>query len=182
VNLFGNTFESNGAPNAVLQLGGVEFYGVQNDPSNYTGAAVVSGNVFLNNTLYGIYIGSASQPIQILNNQFDNNVIGVFLSSLHLDIPTAPVNAIIQGNTIDIPAPASDFTPEGIIGWGSEVTATIGGPGTQGNTLENYDYSATTPNDGVFIYESEGPNLTILANTFTSGGNPVPEANAIHTG
>ncbi len=136
----------------------------------------------MNNTLYGIYIGSATQTIQILNNQFENNVIGIFLSSLHLSIPTAPVNAIILGNTIDIPAPASDYTPEGIIGWGSGVTATIGGPGTQGNTLENYDYSATTPNDGVFIYESEGPQLTILANTFTSAGNPVPEAYAIHTG
>ncbi len=182
VNLFGNTFQSNGAPDGVLKLGGVEFYGVQNDPSNYTGAAVVSGNLFLNNTLYGIYIGSATQAIQIVNNQFENNVIGVFLSSLHLDIPTAPVNAIIQGNTIEVPAPATDRTPTGIIGWGSGVTATIGGPGAQGNTLENYDYSATIPNDGVFIYESEGPQLTIMANTYTSGGDPVPEANAIHTG
>jgi hypothetical protein len=182
VDLIGNTFQSNGAPDGVLKLGGVEFYGVPNDPSNYAGAAVLSGNVFLSNTLYGIYIGSASQAIQILNNRFDNNVIGVFLSSLHLGVPAAPVNAIIQGNTIDVPAPTSDPTAKGIIGWGSEVTATIGGPGTQGNTLENYDYSATAPNFGVFIYESGGPELTILANTFTSGGHPVPEANAIHTG
>jgi Periplasmic copper-binding protein (NosD) len=182
VNLSGNMFESNGAPNAALQLGGVEFYGVPNDPSNYTGAAVISGNVFLNNTLYGIYVGSASQAIQILNNQFENNVIGIFLSSLHLSIPAAPVNAIIQGNTIEVPAPASDLVPKGIIGWGSEVTATIGGPGAQGNTLENFDYSATAPNVGVFIYESGGPQLAILANTFTSGGNPVPEPNAVHIG
>ena len=62
VNLFGNTFQSNGAPDGVLKLGGVEFYGVPNDPSNYTGAAVLSGNVFLNNTLYGIYIGTPPSP------------------------------------------------------------------------------------------------------------------------
>ncbi len=181
VNLFDNTFQSNGTPNGALQLGGAEFYGEPNDPSNYTGAAVLSGNLFLNNTLYGIYVGSTTQAIQILNNRFDNNVVGVFLSSLFLGGPGAPVNAIIQGNTIDVPAPTSDYTYKGIIAWGSEVTATIGGPGTQANTLENYDYSATTPNSGFFIFEKAGPNLTILANTFTSGGNPVPEASAIQS-
>jgi hypothetical protein len=179
VNLSGNTFQSDGAPDGVLKLGGVEFFGAPNDSGNYTGAAVLSGNLFLSNTLYGIYIGSATQPIQILNNRFDNNVVGVFLSSNFLGAPAAPVNAIIQGNTIDVPAPTSDFTYKGIIAWGSAVTATIGGPGAQGNTLENYDYSATTPDSGFFIFEKGGPNLTILANTFASGGNPVPEANAI---
>jgi hypothetical protein len=81
--------------------------------------------------------------------------------------PAAPVNALIQGNTIDLPAPTSDPTAKGIIGWASAVTATIGGPGAQENTLENYDHSETTPNSGVFIYESGGPALTILENTFT---------------
>src|SRR5262249_50587176 len=158
-----------------LKLGGVEFYGATNQAGNYTGAAVLSGNVFQSNTLYGIYIGSAPQAIRILNNRFDNNVVGVFLSSLYLGTPAAPVNGIIQGNRIDRPAPSSDPNPKGIIGWGSDVTATIGGPDAQGNTLGNYDYSATTLNLGVFIYELGGPTLTILENTFTSGGNPVPE-------
>jgi hypothetical protein len=182
VNLSGNTFASNGAPNASLQLGGVEFYGVPNSSGNYTGTAVVSNNVFLNNTLYGIYIGSASQAVQILNNQFENNVVGIFLSSLHLGVPAAPVNAIIQGNTIEIPSPSTDDTYKGIIGWGSQVSATIGGPGAAGNTLENYDYLATTPDNGFFIFESGGPTLMIQANTFTSAGNPVTQADAIHTG
>jgi parallel beta-helix repeat protein len=189
VNLFGNTFQSDGRPDGALLLGGVEFYGEPSLPNNYTGAAVLSGNVFLNNPLYGIYVGSATQAIQILNNRFNNNVVGVFLSSYFLGAPAAPVNAIIQGNTIDLSAPTSDDTYKGIIAWGSAVTATIGGPGAQGNILENYDYSATTPDSGFFIYEKvdsgsltyerAGPNLTILANTFASGGNPVPEANAI---
>ena len=182
VNLIGNTFQSDGTPDGVLKLGGVEFYGEPNDSSNYTGAAVLSGNVFQSNTLYGIYAGSATQPIQIVNNRFDNNVVGVFLSSLFLGTPAAPVNAIIQGNTIDVATPATDNMDKGIIGWGNAVYATIGGPGAQGNTLENYDYSATTPNNGFFIYESGGPQLTILTNTFTSAGNPVPESNATFPG
>ena len=132
VNLFGNTFQSDGRPDGALLLGGVEFYGEPSLPSNYTGAAVLSGNVFLNNPLYGIYVGSAAQAIQILNNRFDNNVVGVFLSSYFLGAPAAPVNAIIQGNTIDLSAPTSDDTYKGIIAWGSAVTATIGGPGRRG--------------------------------------------------
>ncbi len=181
VNLFGNTFQSNGTHDGTLLLGGVEFYGEPNDPTNYTGAAVVSGNVFLNNTLYGIYIGSAPQAIQILNNQFNNNAVGIFLTSVFLVTggSVGPVNATIQGNTIGIPAPTSDTTDKGIIAYGSGVTATIGGPGTQGNTLENYEFSAAAPGNGTFIYGTDNPNLTILANTFTSGGSPVPQADAV---
>ena len=183
VNLFGNTFASNGTPDGVLKLGGVEFYGEPNDPTNYTGAAVLSGNVFEDNTLYGIYIGSAPQAIQILNNRFDNNVVGIFLTSVFLvnGGSVGPVNTTIQGNTIDLSVPTSDFPdiPKGIIAYGNGVTATIGG-----NTLENYDYSALAPNNGFFILESLNPNLTIQGdNTFTSGGITVPESNAtINTG
>src|SRR5262249_41863113 len=36
VNLVGNTFQSDGAPDGVLKLGGVEFFGAPNDSSNYT--------------------------------------------------------------------------------------------------------------------------------------------------
>src|SRR5262249_26312824 len=82
VNLLGNTFASNGVPGGTLVssgetlfVGGAEFYAKPNDPKNYTGAAVISGNVFVDNTGYGIFIGgTAPQGIQILNNQFHDNL------------------------------------------------------------------------------------------------------------
>jgi hypothetical protein len=182
VNLLGNTFASNGVGGPSTGLNGAEFFGNLNDPSNYGGAAVLSGNVFENNTAYGIFIGSATQNIQILNNHFDDNVAGVFMDDTY---SAAPINATIQGNTIDVPAPISDPNDlhKGIIAHGKGITATVGGTGTQANTLENYFFSANSPNGGYFIFESGNPKLTnLLENTFTSAGSPVRGPEAIHTG
>ena len=102
-------------PDAVLKLGGVEFYGVQNDPSNYTGAAVLSGNVFLNNTLYGIYIGSAHSPSR-------SSTTGSTTTSWDLPqfpppgYPFPPVNAIIQGNRSTSPHRLRTSRPRGSSG------------------------------------------------------------------
>ena len=174
VNLVGNTFASNGVTRGeATGLNGVEFF------VNYGGTAVVSGNVFQDNTANGIFIGSASGAIQVAGNTFNNNVVGIMMDSS----TGSRINATIQGNTIEMPAPTSDDTYKGIIAIGTGVTATIGGPDTQGNSLENYGYSAINPNFGFFIFESGSPKLTNLANNrFTSGGRPVPEADAIHNG
>jgi hypothetical protein len=44
---------------------------------------------------------------------------------------------------------------------------------------ENFEFA---PNNGGFIFTIGGPNLTILENTFTTGGSPIPQADAIHIG
>jgi parallel beta-helix repeat protein len=170
----GNIFASNGQTRGegVGGLNGVEFF------INYTGTAVVSGNTFQDNTANGLYIGSAPNGIQIVNNVFSNNFVGIFLAASG----GATIHATIQGNTIEIPAPTTDSSEKGIIAQGSAVTATIGGPGAQANTLENYAFSAAAPDNGAFIFESLNPNLTILGNTFTSGGSPVSQEDAIGIG
>jgi hypothetical protein len=179
VNLNGDIFASNGVRGPSQGLNGVEFFGNLNDPNSYSGAAVLSGNFFENNTAYGIFIGSATQNIQILNNHFDNNVEGVRMDDSG---SAAPINATIQGNTIDAPSPPSDPSAQlpiykGISATGKGVTATIGGTGTQGNTLENYRYFPNDPNNGTFIFAMGSPNLTIVenGNTFKFGGNDVPQ-------
>jgi hypothetical protein len=174
VHLIGNTFASNGQ---IRGLGagknGVEFF------PNYTGTAVVSGNIFQDNTANGLFIGSATSAIQVVGNTFDNNAVGIEMDSS----TGSTINAVIQGNTISIPMPTMDPTDKGIIAIGKGVTATIGGSGTLGNTLENYAFSAAAPGNGAFIFESGGPNLTNLTeNTFESGGNPVLEPVAVGIG
>ena len=128
-----------------------------------------------NNTAAGIFSGSAPNNLQITNNTFDNNVVGVFLGA-----SAASISATVQGNTFVVPVGSSD-TDVGILAIGS-VTATVGGNGALANTMENYA-------NGRFIAESNGspgpfvgdPNLTILENTFLDAGIPVPLSQAITT-
>ena len=169
VNLDHNMFASNGVtPGEANGFNGVEFL------TNYTGTAVLTGNTFLNNTANGVFIGSATNAIRIVNNTFDNNFVGLFMDST---VGPAPINATIQGNTFEIPL-GSSTDAKGILGIGTGVTATIGG-----NTLKNYAYSTLLPNNGAFIFESRSPKFTIQGdNMFLSGTITVPEANAIGVG
>ena len=126
VNLVDNTFASNGEIiGEATGLNGVEFF------INFTGSAIVSGNVFENNTAAGIWGGSSSNNIQITNNTFNNNVVGVFL-----DASAAPISATVQGNTFVVPVGSPD-SDVGFLTIG-RVTATVGGDGTLANTFENY--------------------------------------------
>ncbi|HEX3447741.1 MAG TPA: right-handed parallel beta-helix repeat-containing protein, partial [Isosphaeraceae bacterium] len=171
VNLVDNTFASNGEISGeATGLNGVEFF------INFTGSAIVSGNVFENNTAAGIWGGSSSNNIQITNNTFNNNVVGVFL-----DASAAPISATVQGNTFVVPVGSRDPQLVGFLTIG-RVTAIVGGDGTLANTIENYA-------DGRYIAESNGgpnafvgnPNVTILTNTFLSNGMTVPPSQAVTT-
>jgi parallel beta-helix repeat protein len=149
---------------------GVEFL------TGYEGTANVTGNLFQNNTATGVWVGGAANNLQIDNNTFDNNVVGVFL-----DASAAPISATVQGNTFVVPVGSPD-TDVGVLTVGSGVTATIGGGGSLGNTIENYV-------DGNFILQSNGspnqslgnPNDTILGNTFLQAGVAISPSEAITT-
>ena len=173
VNLTGNTFASNGQVVGISTgRNGIEFFGAAGNSDNYTGSAVVSGNSFTSNTANGIYVGSAGN-LTISNNQFSGNVVGLFL-----DGTGASINATVTGNTIAV-APNPPDNWNAIVAVGTDVTATIGGSGANGNTIENYlmgDYIheaiGTGPNAGV-------PKVTVLANTYLQNGAPVPVSYAV---
>ena len=171
VNLVDNTFASNGETRGeATGFNGVEF------EANFTGTAVVTGNLFENNTAAGIWAGSSANNMQITGNTFDNNVVGVFL-----DASAAPISATVQGNTFVVPV-GSPVIDVGVLAVGGGVTATIGGNGALANTMENYS-------NGSFIVQSNGsptesvgnPNDTILGNTFLDDGIAVPPSQAITT-
>lgn len=167
VNLTGNTFASNGTVVGFASgFNGLEF-------DAFTGSAVVSGNTFSNNTANGIFIGGASQTLQITGNTFDDNLVG-----LDMDASAAPIGALIQGNTFTGAAGSAD---QGLVAAGSGVTATIGGFGAAQNTFANYGYQLS-----ILQYHSSGsdesigcPNLSILTNTYLSGGQAVSSSQAI---
>ena len=169
-----NTFAANGqVRGAVSGLNGLELL------NGFTGHAYIDGNAFVNNTANGIFVGSATNTIWILNNVFDNNFIG-----LNMDTALgSTVNAVVQGNTISLAGGATPG-PVGILAIGHGLTATIGGDGVLANSIRDFI-------DGAFIYEADGdgnahnagfPNLTVLTNNFSRNGQPVSRADAIHTG
>jgi Right handed beta helix region len=167
VNLTGNTFASNGTVvGATSGFNGVEFY------NDFTGSAVVSGNTFSNNTASGLFISGASQTVQITGNTFDGNFVG-----LNMDASSAPINAVIQGNTFTV-TPGSTY--QGLDAAGSGVTATIGGSGSAQNIFENYAYQRSILQFHVSNGQTVGcPNLSILANSYLSGGSSVDPSQAI---
>jgi parallel beta-helix repeat protein len=164
----GDIFSSNGVTvGESTGLNGLEFL------SGYSGAAVVTGNSFLNNTANGIYVGGSATNIQIAGNHFQGNVGGIFLDST-----LSTVHATVQGNTFTGQPASPPIYYQGIIAVGGGLTATIGGSGAAANTLTNYI-------DGNYIYEAQGangssPNVTILTNVYTFNGTPVPPSQAIH--
>ena len=175
VTLTGDSFASNGqVVGETTGFNGVEFLGGLGNADNYTGTAVLTGNVFQNNTGNGVFVGSASSNVQFVNNQFEDNIVGLFMDSTG----ETTINATVQGNTFVVPVgTAGNYA--GIIGVGSGVTATIGGTGDLENTIENYT-------DGNYIHEAVasgqnagGPNLNIQANIYTNAGRPVPPSAAI---
>jgi parallel beta-helix repeat protein len=170
VNLVGNTFASNGEIRGeATGLNGVEF------STGFSGTANVSGNVFVDNTAAGIFGGSSPNNIQIRNNTFNNNVVGVFL-----DASSAPISATVQGNTFVVPVNSPD-SDVGFLTIGS-VTATVGGDGTLANTFENYATrrSIGVSNGGPNAFVGN-PNVTILTNTYLNNGIQVPPSQAILT-
>jgi parallel beta-helix repeat protein len=156
VNLTGNTFTLNSTVRGFIPgvgFDGVEFF------HTFTGTAIVSGNTFSDNTAHGVYIGGSSSPIQILNNTFDNNAVG-----LSLDASVAPLSAVVEGNTFTVSAGSTD---QGVYADGSGATATIGGTGAQENSFQNYaSGNAIVQNNlnGQPVVPVGYPNLTILGN------------------
>ena len=123
VNLTGNTFAMNSTVRGFapgVGFDGVEFHG-------FTGSAVISGNTFSQNTAHGIFIGGSSQTVQVLNNTFDNNVVG-----LDIDSALAPSSALVQGNTFTGSPGSSE---QGIFASGGGSSGTIGGTGIPGEYL-----------------------------------------------
>jgi hypothetical protein len=170
VNLTGNTFASNGTVVGYASgFNGVEF-------NAFTGSAVVTGNTFSSNTANGVFIGGASQALQISGNLFQNNLVG-----LNMDASTAPIAAVIQGNTFTTSLGSGD---QGLVAAGSGVTATVGGTGSAGNTFANFanqsyirEYNQNNQHANI-----GAPNLTnVVENTFLSGGNPINSSQAIGT-
>jgi parallel beta-helix repeat protein len=168
-NLVDNTFASNGE----IRGAGPGFNGVEFEPG-FTGTGTLTGNLFQDNTASGLWIGSAPNNIQVLNNTFDNNYAGVFLDST-----AGAVSATIQGNTIDVPLGAT-VGEVGILLIGPGVTATVGGDGALANTIENYvngefiHVSSTNPNGSI-----GNPNATILGNVYLRAGVAISPADAI---
>jgi hypothetical protein len=170
--LIDNSFDSNGeVVGPTTGLNGLEFNG------NFTGTAVVSGNTFQNNTADGLFIGNAPNTIQVVNNLFDNNLAGIVLYSSGT---TISVN--IQSNTFQVPATApSNFF--GFLAIGSGASATIGGPGGQGNDFNGFaDHTSIgEANAGGPQNQFLGcPNVTILANTFQRDGVTLQPSQAIN--
>ena len=166
--LTGNTFASNGQVVGYASgFNGVEFFG-------FSGTADVSGNTFRDNTASGIDVGGAPQGMQIADNVFDGNLVG-----LNLDAASAPISAVVQGNTFTVPFGSSSLF-QGLVAAGSGVTATIGGTGAEENLFENYSYRAS-----ILQFHSSGsseigcPNLSILANSYQQGGRSVDPSQAI---
>lgn len=169
-----NYFATNGVTRgATTGLNGVEFI------NGFSGTAFVSGNSFVNNTAMGIYVGGGPNTLQIVGNFFDANVIGLLMDTAS----GSTINAVVQGNTIRSSLDGSQ-TNAGILAVGRGLTATIGGDGSLGNSIQNYS-------PGLFIYVADGdgdahdagfPNLTILTNSFTSDGAAVSPSRAIHHG
>lgn len=120
-----------------------------------------------------MFIGSTGNSIKIVNNVFSNNVVGVFMDSTN-----GSIGATVLGNTIVLPVGTADIYA-GVVAIGSGVTATIGGSGADGNTLENYtNYNFIK--DAVGSGQNAGtPHQTIPANTFTNNGRTVPPSLAI---
>lgn len=157
VNLSGDTFASNGTARGYASgFNGVEF-------TQYSGNAVLSGDTFVNNTASGIFVGGASQALQITGNTFASNLVG-----LNLDASVAPIVALVAGNTFTTAPGSGD---QGLVAAGSGVTATIGGAGTAGNTFQNFASQRS-----ILQYHTSGsstigcPNLNIGSNSYTSGG------------
>jgi hypothetical protein len=169
-NLTGNTFASNGeVVGPTTGLDGLEFN------SNFTGTAVVSGNVFQNNTGDGLFIGGAPSTIQVVNNVFDNNLAGIVLYS-----DGQPVSANIQSNTFEVPTNApSNYV--GILASGGAVSGTIGGTGSQGNVFSNFgDFNSITVHmNGDPQNQVPGcPNVNIIGNTYEQDGVAIPASQA----
>ena len=172
-NLTDNTFASNGeVVGPTTGLNGLEFN------ANFTGTAVVSGNVFQNNTADGLFIGSSPNAVQVVNNVFDNNLFGIALYS-----DGTSVSANIQGNTFDVPGIANaTYQYVGLFALGSGVSATVGGAGSQGNS-----FSETVDNTSIVEAHTGGPqnqylgcpSLDVLANTYEQGGVAIPASQAI---
>jgi parallel beta-helix repeat protein len=149
VNFTGDTFASNGTiVDYAKGYNGVEF------AFGYSGSAVLSGNTFLDNTADGIFVGGSSQSMQITNNVFDGNLVG-----LNLNGSQSPVNAVVQGNTFTVPVGSSPIF-QGVVAAGSGVTATIGGTGTQENSFQNYAKDEAIVQENI----SGNPHLTIPSN------------------
>jgi len=171
-NLTNDTFASNGeVVGPTTGLNGIEF------ANDFTGTGVVSGNTFTSNTANGLYIGSAPTTIQVDDNTFNGNFVGITLDSS----TGSTIHASLLGNTFTSPGAITvgSANPVGILAIGGGLTATVG----QGNILQNYI-------PGAYIYEATGdtpgqntgsPNLTIVGTTFTSNGTSVPESVAVHT-
>jgi parallel beta-helix repeat protein len=171
VSLSGNTFASNGQVfGPTTGFNGIEFF------SKFTGSATISGNTFTGNTESGLFISGTSSAIQVTGNTFTDNFVG-----LNMDASSASVNAVIKGNTFMV---ALGSTYQGLDAAGSGVTATIGGDGSAQNIFKNYAYGRTGQSSILQFHVSAGqtvgcPNLSILTNTYLSGGNPVDPSQAI---
>jgi nitrous oxidase accessory protein NosD len=174
-NLSGNTFASNGR----IVGEGPGFNGVEFS-DGFSGSGLISGNTFLNNTANGVWVGSAPNQIQILGNVFEGNVFGV-----SLDASAGPVSAVVQGNTFSPPPglPQSGGATIyycGLVAFGTNATATVGGAGAAGNTFENYPTDDSIVEDNVSDGVAVGyPSLTILANQYLSNGVAVSASNSI---
>lgn len=167
VTLNGDTFASNGTVfGPTTGFNGVEFY------SSFTGSATVSGNTFTGNTESGLFISGTSSAIQVTGNTFNNNFVG-----LNMDASSAPVNAVIQGNTFMV---TSGSTYQGLDAAGSNVTATVGGSGGAANVFENYANNYSILEFHVSAGKTIGcPNVNIQGNSYLQGGNAISETQAI---
>jgi hypothetical protein len=167
-NLTNNTFASNGEVVGSSGLDGLEFY------VNFAGTAVVSGNVFENNTGAGLFIGSAPNTVQVVNNVFSNNPWGIFLAANGTSI-----NVNVQSNSFSVPSSApSDFF--GLLAVGRGVSATVGGSGSQSNDFNGFSNLVFIAQGHTLGSQEIGcPTLNILGNTFERAGTTIPPSEAI---
>jgi hypothetical protein len=124
--LYQNNMINNGTAGARGPVTGFNAIEIAN---GWTGAhMLIHENWIFDSTASGIYIGGSTANVQVANNYFFNNFLGVTINA-------APTTATVQGNIFELPI--SQANEEGMLIVGPGPTVTVGGPGAQ-NTFRNY--------------------------------------------
>ncbi|WP_165073533.1 right-handed parallel beta-helix repeat-containing protein [Paludisphaera rhizosphaerae] len=171
--IFNNdTFANNGVTfGAVGGMNGIEF------AYNFTGWGFVANSRFLNNTANGVFIESAPNQIQIVNNYFSGNWAGV---TVFADQPQ-DINVLVKGNTFATPADAT-YETFGVTAIGSKAHMVLGGSGADQNTFDGFwDYRFVGLNHvgGLQNKELGCPDITVLGNVFRRKGQTISTSLAV---
>lgn len=150
---------------------GIEF------ADDFTGYGYVENSRFYNCTANGIFVHSAPNQIQILNNVFSGNWAGV---TLHADA-AQPIYVRVAGNSFLTPANAT-YQTFGVTATGSRSHLVVGGPGANQNYFDGFaNHQFIAMNDGTSSNQPwlGWPDVTVLENIYKRNGMTISPADAI---